>query len=1067
MKNFLKFSFFLAAILFSFFGSGQTRENLVKASIPVFRQVSNPALPTIETSLIFFSKDGLLWFSSLQGLTSFDGSGVVFHSNLKETNEYGLNNIYSIAEDKDHNFYLATSQGTLFFDRQKKLFSSLKYTYSHTGDTTTINTKTIYIDKDETVYSGTNSQGLFIHYPATGKTEHVNLDSSRPDKWNDRYYNTIFSFLEYPGNNSLLWVGTFNGIYLFDKKTKQFTRNFTVVDSIYDNIGNALPYYDVQEMDMANDSTIWFNVWTGGFAKYNTHTGQCFIYTTVKNRKTGKGMGAYIIPTFARISDGFYLLGIAHRKPAVFDTKEKTMTFFSVTADTLINDAIRCVKRDANGNLWVIRNGILYVSMPGYSRLQNKKFNLHYSANYISELRGIYFDTISHQYYCAARMSTGVHVLDSNFNAIKIIPTPLFTNYYTFNKTCTDRITRDGSGRFWTTGWETYIMLPGQEKFEHVGKRLPLLAWIERKGEFDDMVSTRRGDILLREANTGTVYLVDYKNLHTDTIRVPVFLNPSHGRIADSKLCYDGLRNVIYLSNNDGIAQFDLDKKVCRHIPYREIFGTAASNQLILRFATSNDGRIWLLEDKYGIRIIDPESLRCNDSIPFGTRGLMQGYFNSIGNGGNDCMILRSLNGVVIYSYNRKHSFLFDNANGLYYPDYRDLLYCNFHMVAALYNTIAYYDIRQLNNNDFHPIPSLNVVMSGTLPVFTKESGENKDVKLSHDKNTLTLSFSAPEFIFPERIEYSYRLDGVNNEWQYTGYFNRNVTYTNLSPGKYVFHLKAQMQGGSWEDEAVDYTIIIKPAFWQTAWFRTLIILLSAGLLFLAIRYRIKSVRREEKIKGNYEKELLQLEAKALRAQMNPHFIFNCLNSIKSLIQQHNEEKSVIYLTTFSKLIRTLFNNADKKEISLYDEVETCNLYLQLEAMRLDAKFKYSINLDHEIDLKSILVPALIIQPLIENAIWHGIVPKDNTGRVDLNVTRDNGNIEIAIDDDGIGREASKLNKAKANIGHQSKGVNLTRSRLEIDNLLQQREARLVIIDKKDKEGKTAGTKVVLSFPEF
>ena len=121
---------------------------------------------------------------------------------------------------------------------------------------------------------------------------------------------------------------------------------------------------------------------------------------------------------------------------------------------------------------------------------------------------------------------------------------------------------------------------------------------------------------------------------------------------------------------------------------------------------------------------------------------------------------------------------------------------------------------------------------------------------------------------------------------------------------------------------------------------------------------------------------MLELEAKALRAQMNPHFIFNCLNSIKSLIQQHEEEKSVTYLTTFSKLIRTLFNNADKKEISLYDEIETCKLYLQLEAMRFDTKFSYSVNVDENIDLKSIQVPALIIQPFIENAIWHGIVPR-------------------------------------------------------------------------------------------
>ncbi|MBK6634916.1 MAG: histidine kinase [Chitinophagaceae bacterium] len=135
----------------------------------------------------------------------------------------------------------------------------------------------------------------------------------------------------------------------------------------------------------------------------------------------------------------------------------------------------------------------------------------------------------------------------------------------------------------------------------------------------------------------------------------------------------------------------------------------------------------------------------------------------------------------------------------------------------------------------------------------------------------------------------------------------------------------------------------------------------------------------------------IELEAKALRAQMNPHFIFNSLNSIKSLIQQNENEKSVTYLTTFSKLIRTLLNNADKKEISLYDEIETCKLYLQLEAMRFDTKFSYAVDVDKDIDLKSIQVPALIIQPFIENAIWHGIVPRNSTGHVSLNVVRKEG----------------------------------------------------------------------------
>ncbi|MBP8116005.1 MAG: hypothetical protein KAY50_11670, partial [Chitinophagaceae bacterium] len=120
---------------------------------------------------------------------------------------------------------------------------------------------------------------------------------------------------------------------------------------------------------------------------------------------------------------------------------------------------------------------------------------------------------------------------------------------------------------------------------------------------------------------------------------------------------------------------------------------------------------------------------------------------------------------------------------------------------------------------------------------------------------------------------------------------------------------------------------------------------------------------------------------------------------------------------------------------------------------------------DENIDLKSVQVPALIIQPFIENAIWHGIMPKNNGGTVLVNVSQNNGHIEIAIEDDGIGREASQQNKS-INKAHQSKGVNLTQARLELDNLLQQRQATLVTIDKKAENGASAGTKVIITIKE-
>ena len=241
---------------------------------------------------------------------------------------------------------------------------------------------------------------------------------------------------------------------------------------------------------------------------------------------------------------------------------------------------------------------------------------------------------------------------------------------------------------------------------------------------------------------------------------------------------------------------------------------------------------------------------------------------------------------------------------------------------------------------------------------------------------------------------------------------------------------------------------------------------------YITIQKQVHSDAIQKKIfkleMAQYEKQLLELEARALRAQMNPHFIFNCMNSIKALVQQKEEDKAVNYLTTFSKLIRTIFQNSDKREISLYDEIETCKLYTQLESMRFGKKFSYHFDIDETIDLKSILVPALIIQPFIENAIWHGIMPKEDGGSLSVSISRNQDKIACTIDDDGIGRETSKQNKFKGEQStHQSKGVHLTQSRLDLNNALNQRNAILEIIDKKDNAGNATGTTVVLTFVEF
>jgi sensor histidine kinase YesM len=251
------------------------------------------------------------------------------------------------------------------------------------------------------------------------------------------------------------------------------------------------------------------------------------------------------------------------------------------------------------------------------------------------------------------------------------------------------------------------------------------------------------------------------------------------------------------------------------------------------------------------------------------------------------------------------------------------------------------------------------------------------------------------------------------------------------------------------------------------------VILLSIALADRIHLYREEKAKVQLQLidslqeKSNMQHDMLELEAQALRSQMNPHFIFNCMNSIKVLIQQKDEDRAVHYLTTFSKLLRTILQNLNKREISLFDEMETCRLYTQLESMRFENKFGYSFSVDVGIDPKSIRVPALILQPFIENAIWHGIMPKEE-GYIKVTVEKKDDVIECVVDDNGIGRELSRNNSFRNGPStHESKGVTLTQSRLDLDNALHKRNATVRILDKKDENGHPAGTTVILTFKEY
>ena len=226
----------------------------------------------------------------------------------------------------------------------------------------------------------------------------------------------------------------------------------------------------------------------------------------------------------------------------------------------------------------------------------------------------------------------------------------------------------------------------------------------------------------------------------------------------------------------------------------------------------------------------------------------------------------------------------------------------------------------------------------------------------------------------------------------------------------------------------------------------------------------LERLEKEQKL-ADYKSRAADLEMMALRAQMNPHFIFNCLNSINRFILKNEPEAASDYLTKFSKLIRLILQNSQAKSVCLENELEALRLYLEMEVSRFEDRFVYEINYEQDLEIEHLEVPPLIIQPYVENAIWHGLMHKGDKGNLSIELHRDNTTLFCRITDDGIGRKRAGELKSKSASKNKSLGMQITAHRLALINALNTKAATVEVTDLVDSSGEPCGTSVLLKIP--
>lgn len=497
----------------------------------------------------------------------------------------------------------------------------------------------------------------------------------------------------------------------------------------------------------------------------------------------------------------------------------------------------------------------------------------------------------------------------------------------------------------------------------------------------------------------------------------------------------------LWFSNLNGISEFD-GKKLNKHYIEEPLLTKRINDIQQLK-----NGQLAMATDGFGILLVKNGAVVNHITKKEGlNNNIIIKLFVK-----NDNLWAISRTGVNSISFKQNKIVVntFDYANNLLSDDLNDLYIDTDTAYFATNNGLLYF----AHNQQITQTKSPKVYISSITNNKESLDLSSTDFILNPGQHNIIFNYSAIDFK-NNRIIYRYRIKG-DVSWTETK--NRRVELSALAPGNYAFEVSAKSEDSEWSNAAkVNFTI--KKQFWQTWTFNIIILILGAYFLYIITVRITKRQKNKEQEQLLLKNKILMLELQALQAMMNPHFVFNIMNSIQHYINTKNTASANKVLTGFAKLIRKNLEICTKSYINLQEEIEYLNLYLSLEKYRFGDKFNYSINIEDHLDTEEIFIPSMILQPYIENAIWHGIMPNEKGGSVVLHIAKKNeAYLSIKIIDDGIGINNAVSNKKSE---HKSKGMDLTRERINLLNKIEVKPVQLSIT-----QNGLSGTTVTILVP--
>lgn len=514
-----------------------------------------------------------------------------------------------------------------------------------------------------------------------------------------------------------------------------------------------------------------------------------------------------------------------------------------------------------------------------------------------------------------------------------------------------------------------------------------------------------------------------------------------------------------YLGSIDGLKLFVKNKRIVTDSWDNDVFNTnvtkvVSNNKGEILFSTSALGLCLLIGSKY--YLINKKN------------GLITNTCNSLYSVSDSVVWVATNKGVSKVRYHVKDDKLYtqskhySTANGLLSNVVNDVLVHHDTVWLATDNGLCFFEEDKISAALAPPDFVIENLRVNNHPVDI-----GKELEFKYNENNIDIEYVGLFYNLQNNILYRYKLEGIDDEWKYTS--SRRVEYPNLSPGQYNFVVNASNSVDSWMPQDKQISFIIYPPFWKSKWFILLCSVVIGVSVFVLARNRIKSINRKHRLeqdalelqkeKAVFEKELSELEQKALNLQMNPHFIFNAINAIKGFYATSDKVTAEDYIDKFAALMRVILEKSTAETLSLKEEIFILKTYLELAVVRYDNKFSFDIKISDGINISQVHLPPMLLQPIVENAVVHGMGPLQKDGKIVVSFEQQGSMLVCTIEDNGLGMEHMRQ-KSKYKI-HKSKGIEITRKRLSHISS----DSSITFTDVVNDNNEIKGTRVICILP--